>query len=195
MSENKVYMARPYRHEVPYENLNGVQKTATLHFLIHPVELLGIFADYTPKKIKSGNPALNGKPAEMSDADQIKIIQQLAAQAAGTPSEDGENFDRFNDFETSVVGQAFMTMMVTSTKARRDFSEMAILNPFRAFVQFARQDDSNSPKEVADLERTLKQMEDIFKSPDVKDESAEEKRARLMAELGRLDNNAEGSQN
>lgn len=192
MSENLVYEASVYEYTVKYRNFNGVEKTSKLYFSLHPLALMQVFAGYVPKKIKSGNPALNGKAAEMSDEDQIKLVHRLASQSVGTPSDDGESWVPFEDFEESIAGKAFLTKLVSSDQIRKDWSDKVILSPFRAFVQFAKQDPTNSQNEVAELEKMLAQMERVFTMPNPKDESAEDRRARLLAELGKLD---EGSQN
>lgn len=195
MSDNKLYEASVYSFNIDYRNFNGQVKTATLNFSMHPLQLMEVFSSYKPRTIKSGNPSINGKSAEMTDEDQIKMVQRLAGQAAGTPTEDGEAWIPFEDFTDSIAGKAFLTRLVSSDQTRREFSEKVLLDPFRAFMRFARQDPTNSPKEIAELENTLKKMEDVFKTPEPYKETDEERRARLHAELAKLEGNTEVNPN
>lgn len=186
-----VYEASVYSQEVSYRNFNGEDKIQKLYFALDPIQLLQVIAGYSPKKIKSGNPALNGKDAEMTDEEQITMVRGLASKSAGTPSTDGESWIPFEEFENSIAGKAFLTKLVSSDEMRRDFSEMVILNPFRAYIKYAEQDPSNTPKEIAEFHDMLKKMENIFRLPDPKNESAEERKARLQLELSQLDSASE----
>lgn len=187
MSEPLVYEASVYSRTVNYKNFNGESKSSKLYFALDPLQLMAVMASYSPKKIKSGNPALNGKDAEMTDEQQITMVRQLAIKSAGTPSDDGESWTPFEDFGDSIAGKAFMTKLVSSDADRREFSEKVILAPFRAFAQYFMQDPSNSDKEVKELQAMLAQVENVFKVPDVKNETSEERAARLKAELKALE--------
>ncbi len=182
-----VYNAVYHTEEVSYTNLNGESRIAELKFLMHPMTLLSVFADIPDRKIKSGNPSLNGKSADISESQQIKLVQDLAGRAAGIPSSDGESWIPFENFEKHVSGHAFLTKLATSEKVRKDFSDKVILAPFRAFVGYAEADPSNSPKEVKDLKDTLTKMENTFKVADPSNETPEELKAKLQAQLAALD--------
>lgn len=184
---NMVYEASVYSQTISYKNFKGEERTQTLYFALDPLQLLAAIASYQPKKIKSGNPALNGKDAEMTDEDQIKLVRGLAVKAAGTPSEDGETWIPFEEFDNSIAGKAFLVKLVSSDEDRKEFSEKVLLDPFRAYVGYAMNDPSNSPKEMQELKEMLSKMEQIFKAPEVRGESAEDRRARLMAELNALE--------
>lgn len=182
-----VYEAAVFERELTYKNFKGETKSTMLYFALDPLKLLQVMAGYTPRKIRSGNPALNGKDREMSDEEQIVLIRNLAVQAAGFPSEDGESWIPYEDFEQSLAGKAFLTKLISSDADRTEFSLKVILNPFRAFVGYAEQDPSNSAKEIANFKEMLSKMENIFKTPEPGSETAEERRARLMAELNMID--------
>lgn len=184
---NLVYEASVYAHTLTYKNFKGETRTSELYFALDPLQLLAAIANYTPRKVKSGNPALNGQAADMTDEEQIKLVRGLASKAAGTPSDDGESWIPFEDFGDSIAGKAFLTKLVTSDEERRKFSEQVMLDPMRAYVGYAMEDASNSPKELQELKDMLHKMENIFKSPEVKDESPEDRRARLKAELESLE--------
>lgn len=182
-----VYEAAIYTQAVTYKNFNGEDRTTEIHFALDPYALLGLFAALPDKKIKSGNPALNGKTAEISDEQQIKLVRDLAAKAAGLPSEDGESWIPFEDFENNLAGKVFMTRLVTSDQIRKDFSEKVVLAPFRAFVTYAEEDSSNSAAEVKELKDMLVKLENTFKVPEPGSENAADRKARLMAELSLLE--------
>lgn len=178
-----VYEATVYEHEISYKNFKGENKVHKLYFALHPMSLLAVFSQIPTKKVKSGNPALNGKDADMTEEEQIKLVRRIAEQAAGTPSDDGESWYPFEGFTESLAGQAFMTKLVTTDQIRRDFSEKVILGPMRSFTQFFEQDPSNSAKEVAELKDMLAKFERVFKTPDPASETAEDRKARLLREL------------
>lgn len=188
-----VYEAAVFTREISYKNFKGEVKVQQLHFALDPLLLLQVMAGYTPKKIRSGNPALNGKAAEMTDEDQIKMVRQLAVQAAGYPSEDGESWTPFTDFSDSIAGKAFLTKLISSDADRQEFSDKVILGPFRAYIGYAEVDPSNSPKEIQNFKDMLAKMENIFKTPEVGIETAEQRKARLLAELSAIDTNENGS--
>lgn len=192
---NLVYEASVYSRTMAYKNFKGEQNEVALYFALDPLQLMQLIASFEPKKIKSGNPARNGKDAEMSAEEQLKFVRKIAVQAAGTPSEDGESWEPFADFEDSLAGKAFLTKLASSDADRKEFAEKVILAPFRAFVGFANADPSNSKEDVAQFNDMLVQMENIFKAPAEKPETLEERRARLMAEMQALESGpAEGTQ-
>lgn len=186
-----VYEASVYSQTIAYKNFNGVEKEQVLYFALDPLQLLQAIAGYTPKKIKSGNPALNGKDAEMTDEDQIKLVRGLASKAAGTPSPDGESWIPFEDFDDSIAGKAFLVKLVSSDEDRKAFSQKVLLDPFRAYVGYAMQDPTNTDKELKELQEMLVKMEEIFAAPNVKGETPEDRKARLIAELSALETPSE----
>lgn len=187
---NHVYEAAVLTREVSYRNFKGVENTVELHFALDPLQLLQVLADgFQGKKVKSGNPAMNGKRSEISDGDQIKFIRDLAVKAAGFPSEDGESWEPFPEFEDSLAGKAFLTKLTSSTVDRKEFSETVVLDPFRAFVSYAIADDSNTKDEKAEFADMLKKLEKVFSTASVTNdkESLEERRERLRAEMAALE--------
>lgn len=181
-----IYEASVYSRTISYRNFKGEVNRAELFFALDPLQLMQVIATFQPKKIKSGNPARNGQVAELSDEEQLKFTRDLACRAAGTPSDDGETWEPFEDFEDSLVGKAFLTKLTSSDGDRKEFAEKVILDPFRAFVSFAKADPTNTPKDVQQFEQMLAQIENIFRMPDKPQETMEEKRARLAAELEAL---------
>lgn len=182
----QIYTASVYSRKVSYTNFKGEEKTIELFFALNPITLMEIIASNAPKKSRSANPAKAGKDEEMSSEEQLKFFQDLACRAAGFPSDDGETWERFEDFKDQIVGQAFLTKLASSDSDRREFAEKVILDPFRAFVSFAQADESNSPAEKQQFGVYLAQMENIFKMPDPSKETREERAARLEAELKAL---------
>lgn len=190
-----VYEASVYNRVVSYRNFKGQEKKVSLYFALDPLQLMTFIASFEPKKIKSGNPARNGQNAEMSAEEQLKFVRNIAIKAAGTPSEDGESWTPFEGFEDDLAGKAFLTKLASSDGDRKEFAEVVILAPFRAFVQFANADESNSPADVKQFNEMLQQMENIFKAPEPAKETLEERRARLIAEMQALEEGpAEGTQ-
>lgn len=181
-----VYEASVFETEIMYKNFKGEEKKATLYFALDPMQLMEVISGYSPKKIKSGNPALNGTEADMTEQEQIKLIRGLAAQAAGMPSDDGERWLPFENFQESISGKSFMLRLASSDETRRIFAEKVLLDPFRAYVNFARVDPANSPGDIKEFDDMLSKMERVFTVPDIKNESAEDRRARLQAELASL---------
>lgn len=188
MSQNITFEATPFTHQVSYRNTKGEVKEVTLEFLLNPITLIELVAGFQPKKSRSANPARQNQD-EMTDEQQIRFLRKLAVTAAGWASADGESWDRFEDFESSLAGQAFLTKLVTSDGLRKEFADVALLQPFRTFVQFAKADDGNSPKDIQLFETQLSQMENIFKTEARPDETLEERRARLQAEMDALASN------
>ena len=191
-----IYEASVYTRTVSYKNFKGQTNTVELYFALDPLELMRVIAGFEPKKIKSGNPALRGKEAEISDAEQLKFVHDLACRSAGSPSDDGEVWTPFEKFSESLAGKAFLTKLASSDGDRKEFSSKVILDPFRAFVQYAVSDDSNTPSDVQQFKTMLTQMENIFKVPDPKEETLDEKKARLAAELAAMSESgpAEGTE-
>lgn len=185
MSQPITYEASVYSRPVTYRNFKGETQTTELHFALDPLQLMQVIAGVNPKKSKSNNPALKNKELEMTDDEQLKLIRSLAVRSAGFPSEDGESWEPFVDFEDSIAGKAFLTKLVSSDGDRKEFSEKVILNPFRAFVGFATADESNSPAEIQQLKNMLAQMENIFAGK-TEPETIDERRARLARELDLL---------
>lgn len=186
---NLIYEASVYSRTVSYKNFLGEDKTTTLYFALDPLQLMQVIAGFEPKKVKSGNPALNGKDAPISDEQQLKMVRDLAVQSAGSPSEDGETWVPFEDFDNSLVGKAFLTQLASSDGDRKEFAEKVILAPFRAFVGYAQADPSNDDKDKQQFAQMLVQMEAIFIVPEKADETVDDRRARLAAELAELEKN------
>lgn len=187
------YEAAVYTREVHYRNLKGVDSKATLHFALDPIALMQVMASVKIKASKSGNPALRNAATEITEEQQLKLILDLAAKAAGFPSDDGETWEPFYDFHDNIAGKAFMTKLTASDADRKEFAEKVVLAPFKAFVDFAAADPSNSPADVQQFKTMLVQMENVFKVQDKPAESAADKRARLAAELESLGDDSEES--
>lgn len=179
------YEASVYKRTVKYKNFKGETNETTLYFALDPIQLMQAIAGFAPKQSKSKNPAKQGQP-EISDEDQIKFVRSLAEKAAGFPSEDGETWEPFTDFTDTIAGKAFLTQLVSSDADRKEFSEKVILDPFRAFVGYAKQDPSNDAKDTQQLETMLGQLENVFTGKN-ENESLEDRRARLAAEMAALD--------
>lgn len=182
-----VYEASVYSRTLTYKNFKGEENTVALYFALDPLQLLQMIAGFEPKKVKSGNPARNGQVQELSGEEQLKFVRKIAVEAAGTPSEDGESWEPFEKFEESLAGKAFLTKLASSDGDRKEFAEKVILAPFRAFVGYASVDPTNSPKDVKQFTEMLGQIENIFRAPEAKEETLEERRARLIAEMNALD--------
>lgn len=185
MSE-MIYEASVYTRTVNYRNFKGEQHSAELFFALDPLQLLSVIAKFEVKKVKSGNPALNGKPQPITDEEQVRFVRDLASKAAGFPSDDGESWEPFENFADTLAGKAFLTKLAASDADRKEFSQKVLIDPFKAFVQFAEAEPDNTPKEVQEFKQMLAQMENIFNSETPPDESLEERRTRLAAELEAL---------
>ena len=180
------YEASVYTRQVSYVNFKGETQTVELHFALDPLQLMQIVATgFTPKKVKSGNPARNGQNAEISDEEQLKFFRNLASKSAGTPSDDGESWEPFEDFENTLAGKAFLTRLAASDSDRIEFGEKVMIAPFEAFVKYAENDPSNSKQETQQLRTMLEQLRNIL-TPQQTEETLEEKRARLAAEMAAL---------
>ena len=180
------YEAELYSRTVKYRNHNGETKEETLFFMLDPIQLMRVIAGTQTQKSKSKNPAKQGQAEDISEDEQLRIMQDLAAKAAGNPSEDGEHFYPIEDFKEWVAGKAFMTQLAASDGDREEFAEKVVLNPFRSFVEFAKADPSNDAKETQQFDVMLKQMENIFKPGEAANETIDDRRARLAAELQAL---------
>lgn len=178
------YEASVFTSLVKYKNFKGQTNETTLHFALDPIQLMQTIASFAPKATKSKNPAKQGT-SEITDEEQIKFVRGIACKAAGFPSDDGESWEPFEDFENTIAGKAFLTQLVSSDAARKDFAEKVILAPFKAFVEFAEADPSNTATETQQLKTMLGQLENIFVGKD--NESLEERRARLQAEMAALE--------
>lgn len=192
-----IYEASVYSRTIAYKNFKGEEKSVDLQFALDPLQLMQIIATFQPKKVKSGNPARAGQPAEITDEQQLKFFKDIAVKSAGSMTEDGESWIPFEGFENDLAGKAFLTKLASSDADRKEFAEKVLLAPFRTFVNFAVNDPGNTAQDKQQFQTMLAQLENIFKVPDAKDESLEEKRARLAAEMAALESAgpAEGTQN
>lgn len=192
---NTVYEASVYTRTVSYKNFKGELRTVELHFALDPLKLLQVIASFNPKKSKSNNPARRGE-LEISDEQQVQFVRDLCIKAAGEPTADGEAWTPFPDFEETLAGQTFLTKLAASDGDRAEFAQKVILDPFRAYVRFAANDESNTPKDIQQFETMLKQLENIFAAKPEAEETYEDRRARLQRELEAMGNEgpAEGTQ-
>lgn len=191
-----IYKASVYSRTVKYTNFKGDTNETTLYFALDPLQLMQVIATFEPKKQKkSGNPARQNEVAAISDEQQLKFVRDLCARSAGFPSDDGESWEPFEGFSDTIAGKAFLTKLASSDGDRREFSEKVILDPFRAFVDYAAADPTNSPKEIQQFQTMATQLENIFKEPAPKDESLEDRRTRLAAELAALEEGPTASTN
>ena len=180
------YEAAVYSRTVKYRNHNGQDKEQTLYFALDPIQLLRVMAGANLKVSKSNNPARAGRE-EISEDDQLRMLQELAARAAGWPSDDGESWAPYENFKNEVAGKAFITQLAASDGDRREFAEKVIMDPFRSFVMFAEADPSNTAKDVQEFKVLLDQIEKLFQMPEKTEESVEDRRARLQAEMAALE--------
>lgn len=189
------YEASVYTRTVSYKNFKGEERSVELYFALDPLELMSIIANFQPtKRSKSGNPAKRNQEAELelTDEQQLRFFRDLCIKSAGEASNDGEAWESFPDFDTTLAGKAFLTKLASSEDDRKEFAEKVILNPFKAFVNFAKQDPTNSAAEIQQFEKMAQQMENIF-APAPSNESYEEKKARLAAELASLEKTAQNT--
>lgn len=180
-----VYEAEIYKKPISYRNFKGEVQERTLTFCLDPLSLLELISSFEPKRVKSGNPARNGT-TEVTSEQQLQFVRKIACKAAGWASEDGETWTVWEDFEDDLAGKAFLTKLASSDGDRKDFAEIVLLAPFRGFVNFAKVDPTNSPADVAMFEKQLGEMENIFRVPEQKDLTVEERRALLEAQLQQL---------
>lgn len=182
------YEASVHTRTVRYKNFKGKEQEFELYFALDPMSLLQLIAATNIKaEKKSGNPAKLNTASGFTEEKQINLVKDLAVRAAGFPSDDGESFEPFEGFSDSLAGKTFLTHLVTSDVERDIFADKVILDPFRAFVSFALAEDSNSEADKAHFRDMLKQVESIF-APKDKNESLEDRKARLARELAALEN-------
>lgn len=187
------YEASVYTRTVKYRNFKGETNSTTLYFALDPIQLMSVIASFQPKASKSQNPAKRGT-AEISDEEQIKFVRTIATRAAGFPSEDGEMWEPFENFEDSIAGKAFLTQLVSSDGDRKEFAQTVILEPFRAYTDYAIADPSNTKEQTDQLKTMLTQLENVFTGTP-EDESLDAKRERLQREMAALESGpAEGTQ-
>jgi len=179
------YEASVYTRIVKYKNFKGEVNETTLYFALDPIQLMAAIASFAPKASRSKNPAKQAE-REITDEEQIKFVRTLATRAAGFPSDDGETWEPFENFSDTIAGKAFLTQLVSSDGDRKAFAEKVILQPFRDYVGFAKADPTNSTKETQQLDTMLSQLENIFVGKD-ENESLEDRRARLKAEMDALE--------
>lgn len=188
---NVTYEASVYTRTISYKNFNGDVKEVELNFALDPIQLLRVFAALpTAKKSKSNNPARRAEEdGNLTDEQTLKFLVDLAAKAAGEISADGESFDPIPDFSDLLVGKAFITKLASSDKDREEFAQKVIIDPFEAFVNFAAADEDNTPAEIQQFREMLEKMKRIFAvgQSKHKDESLEDRRARLLRELDGLE--------
>lgn len=189
MSEH-VYEASVFTRTVSYRDLKGNTKTVELHFALDPIQLMEIIAKMPLTKSKSKNPAQAGKE-ELSDEGMLKFIRDTADRAAGFPSDDGESWEPFEDFGDTIAGKTFVTMLASSDAMRKEFAEKVLIAPFRAFVDFAAQDPSNNKQEVANFQQMLSQFERVLSVDTDPNESVEDRRRRLEADLAALNSSSD----
>lgn len=187
MSQSTItYEATVYSRDITYRNLHGETKTVNLTFALSPIDLMAVVSRIPTNKSKSRDPRKAGQNEGITDEQRITLVQDLAAKSAGFISENGETFSPWEGFANDIVGQAFLTKLVSSDADRQEFAEKVILAPFRAFVDYARADESNSAKDIQEIEGYLAELEKAF-SPDAKPaETNAERRARIQAELAAL---------
>ena len=116
----------------------------------------------------------------------LPTIREIADKAAGYPSADGERWLPIKDFCDSLAGKAFITKLASSDDDRKEFAEKVMLAPFRAFVEYAKADPSNTKGEIAKFETMLGQFERIF-ATSTADETIEARKARLAEEMAELE--------
>jgi hypothetical protein len=182
-----VYQASVYSRTVEYRNFKGQDRKAELHFALDPLQLLSVIASFSPKTNKrSKNPAKQGQVEPITNEEQLKFVTDLVKKAAGFPSDDGESWEPFEDFEESLAGKAFLTKLASSDADRKEFSQKVVLDPFKAYVAYAKDDPSNKPEEIKQLDAMSAQLERLFAETVDPDETVEDRRARLEAELRQL---------
>lgn len=182
-----VYEASIYTRTVTYRNFRGEEQTVDVDFALDPIELLDLIAQSSSvtKVSKSKDPRKRGTE-EVDDNKTFQFIREIAERAAGYPSADGERWLPIKDFCDTLAGKAFITKLASSDDDRKEFAEKVMLAPFRAFVEYAKADPSNSKSEIAKFETMLSQFERIF-AVSTADETLEARRARLAAEQAELE--------
>jgi hypothetical protein len=185
-----VYEASVYTREVSYKNFKGETNTVRLYFALDPLELMAMIAGFNPKKSKSNNPAQRGKDV-VDEGEQVKFVRDIAIKAAGTPSDDGETWEPFENFENTLAGKTFITKLASSDGDREEFAQKVLLDPFRAFVKFAEADPTNTPKDIMQFQQMVVQLERIFAGGKQENETLEQKRERLAREMAELENSVD----
>jgi hypothetical protein len=185
-----VYEASVYTREVSYKNFKGETNTVRLYFALDPLELMAMIAGFNPKKSKSNNPAQRGKDV-VDEGEQVKFVRDLAIKAAGTPSDDGETWEPFENFENTLAGKTFITKLASSDGDREEFAQKVLLDPFREFVKFAEADPTNTPKDIMQFQQMVVQLERIFAGGKQENETLEQKRERLAREMAELENSVD----
>lgn len=182
------YEASVYSRTVKYTNFKGETNETTLYFALDPLSLMQFIAGFKPRKNKrSGDPRKQNEVEPITDDEQIKMVRDLANRAAGWPSDDGEVWEPFKDFDDSIAGKAFLTKLASSDADRKEFAEKVILAPFAAFVGYAEADPSNTPADVQQMKQMLGQLENLFREAPRPDETLEQRKERLAAELAALE--------
>jgi len=186
-----VYEASVYTRTVRYKNFKQEEQSVQLFFALDPIELMSMIASFTPKTSKSNNPAKRGQDV-IDDGDQVKFVRDIAIKAAGTPSDDGESWEPFENFENTLAGKTFITKLASSDGDREEFAQKVLLDPFRAFVKFAEADPTNTKKDVLQFQQMVAQLERIFSTANADtNESLDEKRARLAREMAELESSVD----
>jgi len=185
-----VYEAAVYSRNVSYRNFAGEEATVEVNFALDPIQLLELIASSTlTSRSKSKDPRKKNLE-EVDEGKSFTFLRDIAAISAGYPSADGERWLPIESFTDTLAGKAFITKLAASDADRKEFAEKVMLAPFRAFVEYAKADGGNSPKEIAKFEQMLAQFERIF-TVSVADETLEARRARVAAEMAELDKLAE----
>lgn len=189
------YEASVYSRTVSYTNLKGKTQEVELTFALDPIQLLRLMASLPePKKSRSNNPARRAEEeTTISDERQFKFLVDLADKAAGFISDDGESFEPFEGFRDSIAGKAFITKLAASDADRAEFSQKVLVDPFEAFVNYAKAEEGNTKEEIAEFVRMLEQVKRIFGIANDKSLPAEDRRAQLARELAELDAAEESS--
>lgn len=179
-----IYQASVFEKTIKYVDFKGKTKEATLSFALDPIQLLLVIASFEePKNKKSGNPAKRDQVEPITNEKQLEFVQGLVKKAAGWPSEDGESWMPYENFENDIAGKAFLTKLASSDEDRKEFAQKVVLDPFNAYVEYAKAEPSNKKADIDNLIKMQEQLTRIFSEPDRSGESLEERRARLEAEL------------
>lgn len=190
------YEASVYSRIISYKNLKGQTKEVELTFALDPISLLRVMASLpSPKKSRSNNPAQRAREeSELSNEQQLKFLVDIASKAAGFISDDGESFEPFEDFRDSIAGKAFITKLASSDGDREEFAQKVMIDPFEAFVNYARADEGNTKEEIKQFEDMLASMKRIFAINKNTDMSPEDRAAKLRAELAIIEGGGETTQ-
>lgn len=186
------YEASVYARTISYTNFKGETKEVELTFALDPISLLRVMASLpSPKKSRSNNPAQRAREEnELTNEQQLKFLVDIASKAAGFVSDDGESFEPFEDFAESLAGKAFITKLASSDGDREEFAQKVMIDPFEAFVNYAKADEGNTPAEIKDFEDMLASMKRIFAVTKDETLTREERAAKLRADLAVLEGGA-----